>query len=104
MNPEADDRLERLKIEKEELGSYDKLAKKYGVNVRYVWELLTKGKMPKSKKVRNKLGIIPPSLAHTRARTKQLNEIARSKGFASWCAYGTAMIKEMEECQNITQK
>ena len=97
MNPEADDRLERLKIEKEELGSYDKLAKKYGVNVRYVWELLTKGKMPKSKKVRNKLGIIPPSLVHTRYRTKKLNTIARLWGFTSWCSFCTYLIKEMED-------
>ena len=97
MNPETDSALERLKIEKEELGSYDKLAKKYGVNVRYVWELLALGKMPRSKKIRNKLGIIPPSLVHTRTRTKKLNKVARSMGYARWCAYGTAMIKEYED-------
>ena len=91
------DVVERLKIEKEELGSYDKLAKKYGVNVRYVWELLTLGKIPKSKKVRNKLGIIPPSLEHTRIRNQKLDEIAKALGHDSWCAYGTAMIKEMED-------
>ena len=97
MNPEPASRLECLKIEKEELGSYDKLAKKYGVNVRYVWELLTLGKMPHSKKVRNKLGIIPPSLVHTRYRTKKLNEIAKLWGFTSWCSFCTYLIKEMED-------
>ena len=97
MNPETDSALERLKKEKDEVGSYNKLAKKYGVNVRYIWELLTLNKMPKSKKIRNKLGIIPPSLAHTRTRTKKLNEIAKKMGYASWCAYGTAMIKEYED-------
>ena len=91
------DDITRLKIEKEELGSYDKLAKKYGVNVRYVWDLLVNNKIPKSKKVRNKLGIIPPSLVHTRARTKKLNKVARNMGYSSWCAYGTAMIQEMED-------
>ena len=97
MNPETDDRLECLKNEKEEIGSYSKLAKKYGVNVRYVWELLTLGKMPKSKKVRNKLGIIPPSLVHTRTRTRKLNEIAKLKGYSSWCNYCTHLIKEYED-------
>ena len=97
MNPEPASRLERLKIEKEELGSYDKLAKKYGVNVRYVWELLTLDKMPTSKKVRNKLGIIPQSLVHTRTRAKKLNEIAKLWGFGSWCSFCTTLIKEYDK-------
>ena len=91
----------RLESEYRELGSYSKLAKKYGVNVRYVWELLTLGKMPKSKKVRNKLGIIPPSLVHTRTRTKKLNEIARSLGYASWCKFCTHLLQEYDKCQKI---
>ena len=36
----------RLKIEYIELGSYDKLAERYGVNVRYVWDFVKNGNMP----------------------------------------------------------
>jgi len=96
MNPETNEVTERLKKEYSEIRSYNKLAQKYGVNVRYVWEFLTDGKIPKSKKVRNRLGVTTSSLEHTRTRRHKLNEIARSMGYTSWCAYETAKIKEME--------
>lgn len=86
----------RLKQEKDELGSYAKLAKKYDVNVRYLWELLTMDKIPRSKKVCNKLGIIPPSLERTRARREKLNEIARYLGYDSWCKFETYLVKKWE--------
>ena len=53
----TDPAIIRLQSEKDELGSFDKLAKKYNVNVRYVWQLLTKGIYPPPK-IRRKLGMI----------------------------------------------
>lgn len=96
MNCDISISVKRLKQEKDELGSYSKLAKKYDVNVRYIWELLSLGKMPKSKKVRNKLGIIPQPLEYTRTRRDGLNEIARYFGHASWSAYETAIINTID--------
>ena len=45
--------------------------------------------------------LLPPPTTHTgltytRARNERLNRIARMKGYASWSAMGTAMIKEMD--------
>ena len=96
------DRINCLKQEKIELGSYNKLALKYGVNVRYIWDLLANGKIPKSSKVRKKLGIMKQGLSYTITRRQKLNEIANKMGYASWCAYESAMIRE-SECQNIIQ-
>jgi len=91
------DRINCLKQEKIELGSYNKLALKYGVNVRYVWDLLANDRVPHSRSICKKLGIIKQGLSYTRTRNQKLNEVARMKGYTSWSAYGTAMIKEMEE-------
>ena len=87
------DELKRLKNEKDEIGSYNKLAKKYGVNIRYVWEYLTTGKVPNSRKVQRKLGIKTTALIYTRTRRQKLDEIAREWGYSGWCAYETTMIE-----------
>lgn len=96
MNPEARNRLEQLKIEKIELGSYNKLALKYDVNVRYIWDLLVNEHVPHSRKVCKKLGIIKKGLSYTRTRRQKLDRIARSRGYACWSAYESAMIRENE--------
>ena len=103
MNPETNEVTERLKKEYSEIRSYNKLAIKYGVNVRYVWDLIANNKVPHSKKICKKLGIVKKGLSYTRLRNQKLNEIAKLKGFSSWCNYCTHLIKEYEECQNITQ-
>ena len=104
MNPETNEVTERLKKEYSEIRSYNKLAIKYGVNVRYVWDLIANNKVPHSKKICKKLGIVKKGLSYTRIRNNKLDKIAFSWGYTSWCAYETDMIKEHEECQNITQK
>jgi hypothetical protein len=38
--------LKRLRSEYEQLGSYEKLADKYAVNVRYVWNFIKNGVVP----------------------------------------------------------
>lgn len=88
----------RLENEYRELGSVDKLADKYGVNVRYVWEFLKKGIVPPNK-VCKKLGMFDPDndLLYTRTRRERLDEIARSKGHKSWCALETHVLKESEK-------
>lgn len=93
MNYHTSISIKRLKQEKDKLGSYAKLARKYDVNVRYVWELLALGKIPTSKKIRNKLGIIPASLERTRARNHNLDEIARSWGYDGWSNYESEILK-----------
>jgi len=95
--PDIHDELKRLKNEKDELGSYNKLAKKYGVNVRYVWEYLTTGKVPSSRKVQRKLGIKTTALIYTRTRRQKLDRIARDMGHACWSAYESAMIREYDK-------
>lgn len=37
-------------------------------------------------------------LISTRKRNERLDEIARGMGYSSWCAYGTALLKE---CKNL---
>lgn len=98
MDVHITDRINCLKQEKIELGSYNKLALKYGVNVRYVWDLLVNDNVPHSRKIRKKLGIIKHGLEYTRTRNQKLNEIAKSWGYTSWCNYCTHLIEEMEEC------
>ena len=101
--------IKRLQNEYLEVKSIHKMAAKYRVNFRYVWDLLVRGKVPTSKKVCKRLGLVMPEkhlsseLTYTRLRNQKLNEIATLKGFSSWCNYCTHLIKEYEECQNTTQ-
>ena len=103
MNPETNEVTERLKKEYSEIRSYNKLAIKYGVNVRYVWDLIANNKVPHSKKICKKLGIVKKGLSYTRIRNQKLDEIARELGYGTWCKFCTHLIKEYEECQNTTQ-
>jgi hypothetical protein len=85
----------RLEIEKLEIGSYDKLADKYKVNIRYVWEFIKFGIIPPLR-ICETLGIPvdPPSpLSYTRTRRERLNAIAISWGYESWCNFESAVIK-----------
>ena len=96
MNPETNEVTERLKKEYSEIRSYNKLAIKYGVNVRYVWDLIANNKVPHSKKICKKLGIVKKGLSYTRIRNQKLDKIARDMGYACWSAYESAMIRERE--------
>lgn len=86
----------RLQNEKNALRSFDKLADKYSVNPRYVWEFIQKGIVP-PKKICKKLGIQidpPPPLRATQKRNAELNAIARELGYESWSNYGTRLIEK----------
>jgi len=49
----------RLIIEYSKIGSYAKLARKYGVNVRYLHDFIKHGKVPASKQVWKKMRVEP---------------------------------------------
>lgn len=99
ISSEVEIALNRLRNEKNEIGSFDKLAEKYGVNVRYVWDFIHDGVVPKSRKVCKKLGIpvrLSPVLQATRRRIAKANQIARAWGYKSWSEYTTQMIRVYE--------
>ena len=94
--------IKRLQNEYLEVKSIHKMAAKYRVNFRYVWDLLVNGKIPTSKKVCKRLGLVMPEkhlsseLTYTRIRNQKLDKIARDMGYACWSAYESAMIRERE--------
>ena len=63
LSNEPDAIRKRLESEFAELGSQRKLAAKYGVNPRYIWDWLTNGKEPTGPDVRRALGMTPLTTA-----------------------------------------
>jgi len=85
--------------------SYGKIGSGLGISRAMVKYIETHENYKPSKRMVGILNLDPdPALIYTRTRNQKLNEVAKKKGYASWSSYGTAMIKEMEECQNTTQK
>jgi hypothetical protein len=87
----------RLQSEYGEIGSYDRLADNYRVNVRYVWEFLVKDAIPPikiCKRLKIPYDLPPPStkLTYTRTRNAQANEVAQHMGYKNWSQLTTVMI------------
>ena len=95
---------ERIISKRDKGESYRRIASKLGLEPSMVRYIETHENYKPSKRMVKILNLDPePSLAYARTRNQKLDEIARSWGYSGWCAYGTAMIKEYEECQNTTQ-
>jgi len=94
--------IKRLQNEYLGIKSIHKMAAKYRVNIRYVWDLLVNGNIPTSKKICRRLGLALPEKplsneqVYTRKRNDGLNAIARYFGHANWSAYGTALLNTID--------
>ena len=78
--------------------TYESIACNLGINRALVFHIETHEKYKPSKKIAKILNLDPdPSLVYTRTRRQKLDKIARSRGYACWSAYESAMIKEMED-------
>jgi AraC-like DNA-binding protein len=85
--------------------SYGKIGSGLGISRAMVKYIETHENYKPSKSMKEMLKLDPtPALEYTRTRNQKLNEIARELGFGSWCKFCTYLLKEYEECQNITQK
>ena len=70
-------------------GSYRKLGIRLNVNQRYLWEFLKKGKVPKSRAVRMRMGINVSSAGGKAYR--EMNQIAREYNWNNWSEYTRAV-------------
>lgn len=77
--------------------TYRKIAGKLGIKSALVKYIENNSNYRPGKKVAAILNLDPePGLISTRKRRERLDEIARSWGYSSWCAYETECIKPRE--------
>ena len=81
---------DRLLARKNELNSFHLLADELGVNVRYVYEFVVDGIVPKNREVQKAMGIYMPSRGAQIYRA--LNEKAQGAGGSSWSEYRRAIL------------
>jgi len=55
--------IERLKSDKDTLGSYARVGRKYGVSGALIWRIVVQGYEPKDQEIRDRLGL-PPYVVH----------------------------------------
>ena len=91
----------RVKLKNGE--SYGNIGLSLGISKAMVRYIETHDKYKPSKKMIKILNLDPsPSQLYTLTRNQKLDKIARSRGYACWSAYESAMIREMEACQLIS--
>lgn len=89
----------RLDIEKRHTAgeTYQEIADSYGITKPMAFQIAVNGYKP-GKRTAAILGLEPESgLVATRRRRALLDEVARVKGFASWCAYETQVLEDYKE-------
>ena len=85
--------FEWLEQQKNDCGSFAKLAERLGVNVSYVYDYMVNGVIPSNPAVRHAMHIYTPRERYRHKRAKALNRIAQAAGFASWTNYETEVFR-----------